>query len=67
MIKIAKISFLFTLSLILIISCPNKLPIENNNKIEETRDENGHLEKIEYFNNGTLYKTEFYEFIFRKI
>ena len=63
MIKIAKISFLFTLSLILIISCPNKPPIENNNKIEETRDDNGHLKKIEYFNNGTLYKTEYYEYL----
>lgn len=62
-IKIAKISFLFILPLILIISCPNKLPIENNNKIEETRDENGHLEQINYYDNDTLYKTEFYEYL----
>lgn len=62
-IKPVKISFLIILILTLIISCPNKLPIENNNKIEETRDENGHLEKIEYFNNGTLYKTEYYEYL----
>ena len=62
-IKQVKISFLIILILTLIISCPNKLPIENNNKIEETRDENGHLEQINYYDNDTLYKTEFYEYL----
>ena len=62
-IKPVKISFLIIFLLILLVSCPNKPSIDNKNRTEEKRDENGHLEKIEYFNNGTLYKTEYYEYL----
>ena len=62
MIKSKYFLFIFILCLLLI-SCPQD-PNKGKGTSAETRDENGHLQEITYYDkNHNVYKTEYYEYL----
>ena len=64
MIKIKCKYFLFIFILCLLLtSCPQD-PNKGKGTSAETRDENGHLQEITYYDkNNNVYKTEYYEYL----
>lgn len=56
------ITFFIILSLFAYISCKHGPKISENKYVEQ-RDENGHLTQIDYYKNGSIYKTEYYEYL----
>ena len=62
MIKCKYFLFIFILCLLLI-SCPQD-PNKGKGTSAETRDENGHLQEITYYDkNHNVYKTEYYKYL----